>query len=386
MAGPKNGNTDKCYVCLQTDGEQIKWLGCSTCDTWAHIKCVHLTGVKYENVQRINWVCDECLHSLKIARKWMDKIDEMKDMINDGFRAVKQDLRSQVDEVKKGVEGVTEVVGDVSEAMKVDATAQASPSYAEVIQQRKKRVEKNLLIVRASEENEKAIDKKDKVSQALSGVQIQDARFTSGGNIVMNFENEATRDEAAQKLENLEKVTVKSVRKIMPKIMICNVPQEESKDTMIEFLIDRNEYLQTIPDIENKIKIIFSKPSAGGTMHYILKCDPSVRKLIHKNHDKLKLEWGVYMVRDRYHAIVCYYCQRYGHLEDNCTAKRNGEDPCCHKCAGHHRSKDCNVTEKRCINCVRFKKPTIDHSVNEKCCPIFIGELERIRTNTDHGY
>lgn len=118
----------------------------------------------------------------------------------------------------------------------------------------------------------------------------------------------------------------------------------------------------------------------------ILKCDPSVRKSFHKNHDKLKMEWVMSTLRDRYHAIVCYYRQRYGRLETNCTTKINGGDPCCCKCAGNHRSEDCEVTDKNCINCVRFKKPAADHSVNEKCCPIFVSELERIKTNTDHEY
>lgn len=102
---------------FQADGEQTKWLGYLTCDMRANINCVHLTGIKNENVERINWICDECLHSLKIARKLMDKIDEMKNVISDGFRTVKQDLGSKVDEVKKGVEGISEVAGDVSEVM-----------------------------------------------------------------------------------------------------------------------------------------------------------------------------------------------------------------------------------------------------------------------------
>ena len=160
----------------------------------------------------------------------------------------------------------------------------------------------------------------------------------------MKFENEAVRDEAAQKLENLE-ITIKSVKKLKPKIMICNVAKEETK-MIVDNLINRNEYLKGITDVAGKIQMVFSKPASGGTMHYILKCDPSVREPIHKNHDKVKLEWGVYTVRDRYHAAVCYYCQRYGHLEANCTAKSNGVDPCCYKCAGNHRSKDCGVTDK----------------------------------------
>ena len=83
---------------------------------------------------------------------------------------------------------------------------------------------------------------------------------------------------------------------------------------------------------------------------------------------------------------MCYYCQRYGHLEANCTAKLNKEDPYCHKCAGSHRSKDCNSDNMKCINCIRFKKSEVDHMATRRCCPILELEIERIKTITDHGY
>lgn len=52
---------------------------------------------------------------------------------------------------------------------------------------------------------------KSKVSQALQGIQITDSRFTNGGNIVMNFDDEKVRDDAAYKLEAVEQVCTKSV-------------------------------------------------------------------------------------------------------------------------------------------------------------------------------
>ena len=204
--------------------------------------------------------------------------------------------------------------------------------------------------------------------------------------IVMNFANESLRNEAAQKLENVEKLTTKSVQKIKPKIMLCNVHKEETKEGIIDTIIARNDYLQAVPDIKSKIENIFCKPAAGGTVHYIMKCDPMIRQLLHQHQDRIKLEWGVYQVRDRYHALICYHCQRYGHTEANCNAKKNGEHPVCFKCAGNHKSKDCTSTEKKCINCVRFKKQNTDHSANNSCCIVLESEIDRIRNITDHGY
>ena len=142
-------------------------------------------------------------------------------------------------------------------------------------------------------------------------------------------------------------------------------------------IIERNKYLNG-PEIQNKIEVIFSKPAVGGTVHHILRCNPMVRELIHQNNERIKLEWGVYQVCDRYHAIICYHCQRYGHTEVNCTAKKNGADPCCFKCAGNHQSKDCNSMEKKCINCITYKKQAVDHSANDHCCAVLKSEIDRI--------
>ena len=151
-------------------------------------------------------------------------------------------------------------------------------------------------------------------------------------------------------------------------------------------MIKKNDYLQPINRVKNKTEMLFDKPANGNTVNYILKCDSMVRASIHKHHDKVKLEWGVFTVRDRYHVRVCFHCQRHGHIEDRCDAKANGEPSNCYKCAEAHSGKDCTVTTLKCINCVRYKKSNINHSVNNYRCPIYESELQRIKDNADHGY
>ena len=180
------------------------------------------------------------------------------------------------------------------------------------------------------------------------------------------------RNQIAAKLNAVNAVKTKEVGKRMPKIMICNVHKIESADELIKNMIDRNSYLQNVDDVENKITLLKSKPAAGGTVHYILKCDPQVRGLLHENKDKVMLQWGVYVLRDRY-ALICYHCQRYGHVVANCNHWK--ESAHCYKCAGLHSGKDCNSDVKKCINCMRQKKESTDHSANEGCCPIFVNEL-----------
>lgn len=96
-------------------------------------------------------------------------------------------------------------------------------------------------------------------------------------------------------------------------------------------LIDRNEYLNNISDVGDKLELLFRKPAASGTKHYIIRCDPEVREMIHKHYDQVKLEWGVCLVRDRYMVTSCYHCQRFGHTSSKCAAKAKGEESCCAK-------------------------------------------------------
>ena len=105
---------------------------------------------------------------------------------------------------------------------------------------KRKRKKKNILVVKGAVENQKAVENKDVVSKALEGVQIQDVRITNEGNMVMNFEDEISRNQAAAKLNAVNAVKTKEVGKRMPKIMICNVHKIESADELIKDIIDRN--------------------------------------------------------------------------------------------------------------------------------------------------
>ena len=169
--------------------------------------------------------------------------------------------------------------------------------------------------------------------------------------------------------------------------MICNVYGEEDQEDVIKRnLIERNRYLKDVENIEEKIKFIFKKPAKGSTQHFVFKCEPEIRALINKHGDCINLNWGRYFVRDRYHVQTCYHCQRLGHITTECPSKQKREDPVCYKCSGNHMSKDCTNTDKKCINCIRHKKPDTSHSANESCCPVYMAEIDRARASTDHGY
>ena len=239
--------------------------------------------------------------------------------------------------------------------------------------------------MKSTVDSQKATEKKSEISNALQGLQIVDTKFKQrNGNVILNFETQEQRDLAVQKVGELENLSVKKAKKLLPKIMICNVRTEERKENLVHTMIQRNDYLQSIDDVENKIELVFTKDAAGETKHYILKCQPEVRGLIFKNGDRIKLEWGMYKVRARYFATICYHCCKYGHVSDNCPNK--DKDPHCRKCAENHSSRACSSDVKKCINCLRVGKSDVNHSANDLCCPILTAEIAKIKNMTDHGY
>ena len=368
---------EHCYKCDSTSGDATKWIGCCLCSNWCHIKCAYLSGVKSDCIDNLNWICTPCLQRAKISFELVAKIDAIKDKFT-------EELISMKKEIEDKLSGVQDTVCQIAASASAgDATIPLDQQWTDVVKKKRKR---NLLVVKASDEGKKATEMKDEVSDALNGIQITDSKFTNKGNIVMNFEEEDTMKKAAEKLTGMDQISIKTVNKLRPKIMLCNVFREEDKENIIKNMIARNEFLQTISDVDKKIDLIFTKQAAGNTVHYILKCEPEVRALIHKNYDKIKLQWGIYKVRDRYHTFMCFHCQRFGHLEAKCPVKNRNENAHCYKCAGPHMSKDCNSNDKKCINCVRYKKEDTGHTAINSCCPVFQGEIERIRIMTDHGY
>ena len=107
--------------------------------------------------------------------------------------------------------------------------------------------------MKSTVDSQKATEKKSEISNALQGLQIVDTKFKqSNGNVILNFETQEQRDLAVQKVGELENLSVKKAKKLLPKIMICNVSTEERKENLVHTMIQRNEYLQSIDDVIKK--------------------------------------------------------------------------------------------------------------------------------------
>ncbi|KAK3889458.1 hypothetical protein Pcinc_006540 [Petrolisthes cinctipes] len=380
-----------CLVCHERDDGKVKWLKCLKCKLGGHSTCTRMTGLK-SNASEVNWVCDPCalvinseVHLREEINVMKSDIIEIKNMLKD-IRLPENLQNSVMAALPALTDGVTLAVEEAVSAQSGQVEKDGM-NWAEVVSRSRKRKRtqknKNLLIIKAKG-SKKAVDMKKEVEELLSDVQIMDSKFTNKGNIVINLESEEKRNAAQNKLHEVGNLIVSNGKRWDPKIMVCNVARNEDKESLIEEIIVRNN-LESIDGVMNKMKIVSERPAVGGTVHYVLKCDPEVRARIHGMNDKLKLKWGVHQVYDRYFPLLCYHCLKFGHKSDSCQCKVKGHAPHCYKCAGQHEGRSCQSDVRKCFNCAASKRQS-EHSVSSLSCPIFTSEVNRIRLNTNHGF
>ena len=130
------------------------------------------------------------------------------------------------------------------------------------MKKKKKTARKHLLFVKSTDNTHKATEKKNEISSALKGLQIMDAKFKQICNVILNFESEHQRDEAAAKVEKLENLSANKTKMLFPKIMICNVSKEENRDDIVQTKAKRNDYLKSTENITDKLSLTFAKEVA----------------------------------------------------------------------------------------------------------------------------
>ena len=209
---------------------------------------------------------------------------------------------------------------------------------------------------------QKAIDK-----AAIPGIKLQGiSKVSSGIRIHCKTEEQAKQLHAVDWNEAFEGITI---HKMKYGIVIHGVP--------VGLDLDDEE---TIKKAESANKF----PS--GT---IIKMTPLRRKGKEPSNQKYRsiimylgdrqlanecLDDGCYIDSLHYHAVrfapgskrQCYNCYGYGHQASAC--KRN---PRCGKCAGNHKTKECNSTAVQCLHC---KGP---HEAWRSVCPVWNMECHR---------
>lgn len=128
---------------------------------------------------------------------------------------------------------------------------------------------------------------------------------------------------------------------------------------------------------ENKIKVLFAMKSNSSTHDVVLRVSPIVYETV-KPLKRLYTDFQVTEIRDKVLVRQCQNCYLFDHNSKNCSKPK-----VCNTCGkiGDH---DCSLTV-RCANCVnhpKFKFLSLNHKPNNKECPIYLDQINKLIQRT----
>ena len=158
--------------------------------------------------------------------------------------------------------------------------------------------------------------------------------------------------------------------------MISGVPRTIGDNEFLKELTFRNG----APDPGTKI-IRRISPANSSVDKIIIRSSADFRDRILKLN-RVFVGAGSYLVDDHVHIIKCFKCQRYGHFAKNCS-----HETACGICAESHITRDCpnRGGSLSCVNCVRGKKSSTDHTTNWSKCPYLLNAIISQTESTNYG-
>ena len=171
-------------------------------------------------------------------------------------------------------------------------------------------------------------------------------------------------------------LTIRDKPLLQPKLLVRNVPDNITSESMAEEICMRN--LKGADP--NNIKVVFVYPQLMGRneRNVVIEVAPTVRNdLIRQG--RIFLGYGSCRVDDHVGFTQCYKCASFGHIAVNCREERQW----CGNCMQDHPTKECRAGDSRiCRNCHDSELPNKNHSAFEAAaCPILARRIaDRMRS------
>lgn len=364
----------KCNTALRANARSIQCDG--FCKEWFHISCIGISEQLYNAMKKnyndtqedkLLWFCDADRVNLE---QLLAGENNETNYMNTSTCNIKMDaIEAKVDKILKKIENKK------TENEKI-------PTYADIV--KKKPVKKNIpsIIIRpknnaeTSEKTEMKI--KQKIDPSSIGISVDYMGKIRKGGIFIKTKTE----EHANKLLDTAKAEIGSEYEIsrtkmrMPRVIARGVLERyETTDgpKLLSALINQNAQFND----EDLIKIVYVK-EINGKFNYVLECSASTYQKIVNRY--VNIGWKSYYIKEHIYVTRCNKCQGFNHIAKFCEKTVQN----CAKCAGEHKTMECNSDKMKCINCAANPTQNCNHYASSHDCPIFLDQISRAKNKISY--
>lgn len=326
----------------------------------------------------------------KLNKETVDKYEaQMQNMLKinkDLQDMIETMVRKQNDGNKKLEEGIVELQNKVKEVKDVtlNQTNTEVKSYSQAAKQQ------DFIVVKPKDQAQKSsITRKDvenKVDPSELGLGISRVRHVQKGGIAIKCSKEGMPVEnICMSLEDKlgDQYDVKKLEKKNPKIKIFNVYRKDVEDDeeFVEKILKQNS-LEGVKDLK-----VIHKYELKDERFFNVILEMNKNTLFQlNNRETLNIGWKICKFSDYINVVQCFKCSKYGHIAKYCKM----ETEVCYKCAGPHRSSECESNSETCSNCKHaaevLKIPKIDfkHHARDKNCAVYKRIYKEVQQKTDY--
>lgn len=387
----KDDDKDKC-PCQISNKASYKLI-CSCCEQTWHTHCLGLKGLGDKSIKALTeWKCPFCyvLPSNARNRYNYDEVQFLKEKVG----GIEEKLESVLHLLKPTYSGIV-----TSNLPQLKNPIQAIPNNPN---------RNSCEVVHLVSKSLNADETENATSIALKNAEVSfltKSKKKSGG-ITIGFPDKEAKENGMKMMQDkLHDIAISENKKILPKLTVMNIPlsvlpvpdesadddtiRKNEKDVLKSMICDKNEQIRLLIQEGHTLDIVYMNKKKTITLG--LKVSPKIRNVIMEKR-RLFIGNSGCNVKDRFHILQCYQCQKIGHITTKCPNSDNG--PKCMYCAENHMSKDCshskNKSNFKCINCSNSSNIDYVNNCNHKSsseheCPFLLKEIEKIVANTDYG-
>lgn len=387
-----------CSTCQLVINDDVNYFECDGCTTTFHLNCGGIKKQEYnarEKSTRIRLLCDECNSNdtLNIAER---NIRTLLKFISK-FDVTLQEQKLNMNKMELTIASNTEEMRQMKE--EISAWRKDAPTQFVALNGGKDREENETMtqrpsplnlgngscstilptvVVKPKNDNQGCEATLQKIRQKLAGsdVSVRDTHNIRGGGIVISCSNAGDTLKMKQLIEsnNGDDMDVRLPEIQKPRVKIHKIDSSLTSDEIIDDIINKNEAL-TQASIQIK-KVMKNKN--GKTQDMVVEVDGmTFNRMIALG--KLYIGWNRCAVGEHIYLKRCFKCCGFSHIAKECR-----HNFACSKCAGPHKSNECNQRQIMCVNCVTANATyglnlTTNHHAWSRNCSVLQKRIKKLK-------